>query len=290
MNVHFSSKTEEWETPQAFFDELDKEFHFDIDVCATSENTKVKNSYWSKAKDGLKQDWDGLNCWMNPPYNDLKTWIEKAYNEAKKGAFVVALIPARTDTEAFHKYILPFSGLNSSNPIHAWAAGIVDGEGCIRIDKGNPTVANRLANPTYALCVSVKMTDFATVEKLRDLFGGSITDEIREKGRPLKRWEVRGELAKKTLELIYPYLVTKQLQAQKGIEFQINKQYKKGRLVSQEYLEAQEFAYKEISEIKKDQSIPGLRTTIRFIKGRLKFGDSKNSAPFPSMIVIFNNP
>jgi phage N-6-adenine-methyltransferase len=27
---------------------------------------------------------------------------------------------------------------------------------------------------------------------------------------------------------------------------------------------------------------------IRFIKGRLKFGDAKNSAPFPSMIVIFN--
>ena len=26
---------------------------------------------------------------------------------------------------------------------------------------------------------------------------------------------------------------------------------------------------------------------IRFIKGRLKFGNSKNSAPFPSMIVIF---
>lgn len=28
---------------------------------------------------------------------------------------------------------------------------------------------------------------------------------------------------------------------------------------------------------------------IRFIRGRIKFGDSKNSAPFPSMIVIFNN-
>jgi hypothetical protein len=26
---------------------------------------------------------------------------------------------------------------------------------------------------------------------------------------------------------------------------------------------------------------------IRFIRGRLKFGDAKNSAPFPSMIVIF---
>lgn len=27
---------------------------------------------------------------------------------------------------------------------------------------------------------------------------------------------------------------------------------------------------------------------IRFLKGRLKFGDSKNNAPFPSMIVIYN--
>lgn len=29
------------------------------------------------------------------------------------------------------------------------------------------------------------------------------------------------------------------------------------------------------------------RTEIRFIKGRLKFGNSKNTAPFPSMLVIF---
>jgi site-specific DNA-methyltransferase (adenine-specific) len=29
---------------------------------------------------------------------------------------------------------------------------------------------------------------------------------------------------------------------------------------------------------------------IRFIKGRLKFGDSKNGAPFPSMVVIFYEP
>jgi len=29
------------------------------------------------------------------------------------------------------------------------------------------------------------------------------------------------------------------------------------------------------------------KAEIRFIKGRIKFGDSKNSAPFPSMIVVF---
>ena len=32
------------------------------------------------------------------------------------------------------------------------------------------------------------------------------------------------------------------------------------------------------------------RSEIRFIKGRLKFGGSKNAAPFPSMIVIYRGP
>jgi site-specific DNA-methyltransferase (adenine-specific) len=31
------------------------------------------------------------------------------------------------------------------------------------------------------------------------------------------------------------------------------------------------------------------RSEIRFIKGRLRFGESKNSAPFPSMVVIFRS-
>ena len=29
------------------------------------------------------------------------------------------------------------------------------------------------------------------------------------------------------------------------------------------------------------------KAEVRFIRGRLKFGGSKNSAPFPSMVVIF---
>ena len=32
------------------------------------------------------------------------------------------------------------------------------------------------------------------------------------------------------------------------------------------------------------------RSEIRFIRGRLKFGDGKNSAPFPSMLVIYRGP
>lgn len=36
-NVMFSSKTDSWETPQDFYDRLDDEFHFSIDVCAIPE-------------------------------------------------------------------------------------------------------------------------------------------------------------------------------------------------------------------------------------------------------------
>lgn len=54
----FSSATDMWETPQDFFDELNKEFHFTCDVCATKENAKCAK-YYTPEQDGLKQTWGG---------------------------------------------------------------------------------------------------------------------------------------------------------------------------------------------------------------------------------------
>ena len=48
----FTSNTPEWGTPQAFFDELDKEFHFDLDVAASDGNHKCAK-YYTKETDGL---------------------------------------------------------------------------------------------------------------------------------------------------------------------------------------------------------------------------------------------
>ena len=45
--VHFSSESQEWSTPQAFFDEYNAQYRFDIDVCATPENAKCPK-YYSK--------------------------------------------------------------------------------------------------------------------------------------------------------------------------------------------------------------------------------------------------
>lgn len=52
----FSSNTNEWATPQKVFDELDAEFHFTLDPCATKENAKCER-YFTKEDDGLAQSW-----------------------------------------------------------------------------------------------------------------------------------------------------------------------------------------------------------------------------------------
>ena len=101
----FSSKRTDWETPKDLFDMLDQEFHFTLDPCSTDENALCQKHYTAR-EDGLKQSWAGETVYCNPPYGrDLPAWIEKAATEARKGATVVMLIPARTDTKAFHDFI-----------------------------------------------------------------------------------------------------------------------------------------------------------------------------------------
>lgn len=103
----FSSAKEDWATPQDFFDKLNEEFRFDLDPCASEENHKTE-LFFTKEQNGLLQDWGGHTVFVNPPYGRTSTgeWIEKCAKEAKKpGTVVVMLIPARTDTKAFHEYI-----------------------------------------------------------------------------------------------------------------------------------------------------------------------------------------
>lgn len=102
--VMFSSKTDMWETPQDFFDKLNEEFHFTVDVCAILENAKCEK-FFTPEMNGLKQEWTGI-CWCNPPYGrEIGKWVEKAYVASTWGATVVMLLPARTDTKWFHEYI-----------------------------------------------------------------------------------------------------------------------------------------------------------------------------------------
>ena len=102
--VMFSSATDNWATPQDFFDKLNAEFHFDLDVCADEINHKC-DAYYTKEQDGLAMPWKGI-VWCNPPYGrEIGSWVRRALFASVGGATVVMLLPARTDTKWFHDYI-----------------------------------------------------------------------------------------------------------------------------------------------------------------------------------------
>lgn len=148
-SVHFSSKSCEWFTPQDFFDQMNVEYGpFDLDPCATPTNAKCAK-YYTQQDDGLSKPWTGT-VWMNPPYGrTIKQWMRKALDESRRGATVVCLVPARTDTAWWHDYAahgqvrfvrgrLKFGGSQNSAPFpSAVVVFFSNGNGQAVLDKAS---------------------------------------------------------------------------------------------------------------------------------------------------------
>jgi phage N-6-adenine-methyltransferase len=97
-----------WETPQEFFDMLDAEFRFTVDVACLPHSAKCSRFY-TPAENGLSQDWSEETFWMNPPYGrgqDVYSWVRKAYESAQAGGTGVALLPVSACTRWFHDYVM----------------------------------------------------------------------------------------------------------------------------------------------------------------------------------------
>lgn len=111
--VVFSSKRADWETPDELFWRLAKQWGpFSVDAAATKDNALCK-AFFSPENDGLSQSWGppGTRVWVNPPYGrgTVGKWVQKAFEESRKGVRVVMLLPARTDQGWFHDVVLPFA-------------------------------------------------------------------------------------------------------------------------------------------------------------------------------------
>lgn len=107
QKVMFSKESDEWATPQWFYDKLDEIFHFTLDPCATDENHKCEK-YHTMETDGLAQNWQGENSFVNNPYSGTKLWVIKCAAEGSKiDTTVVQLIPSRTDTKYSQDVMFP---------------------------------------------------------------------------------------------------------------------------------------------------------------------------------------
>lgn len=106
LSVMYTSKTDEWYTPIDFYEELDREFHFNLDPCSTDLNHKCEK-YYTISDNDLNHSWAGYRVFCNPPYSEIDKWVEKAFYETKNpNTLVVLLIPSRTDTRYFHNFIM----------------------------------------------------------------------------------------------------------------------------------------------------------------------------------------
>ena len=94
--VMFSSASDEWSTPRDVYDKLNKEFHFDSDPCPIDTNTDY----------GFKSEIWKNRVFINPPYSKINVWVKLAYYYSQKGKLIVMLIPSRTDTDWWHKFVM----------------------------------------------------------------------------------------------------------------------------------------------------------------------------------------
>ena len=89
------SRTNEWGTPDELFQNLNWEFDFTLDACASKANHKVK-TYFTKQDNALEKTWSG-RVWINPPFERarLDVWVNKIIHEVQSEnvELVVALIP-----------------------------------------------------------------------------------------------------------------------------------------------------------------------------------------------------
>lgn len=92
-------------TPPELFGPLHERFGFTLDACASPHNAKLPR-YRSIEDDGLTTDWTGERVWCNPPYSNIRPWVEKAANSDAE--LVVMLLPAnRTEQGWWQDLIEP---------------------------------------------------------------------------------------------------------------------------------------------------------------------------------------
>jgi hypothetical protein len=141
---------------------------------------------------------------------------------------------------------------NPQQAVLAYAAGIIDGEGCLRIVKSNP-YRQDMINPHYSVSIQVGMKVRVAVDLLMKLFGGSIYIERTPHG-PLYRWRINSKRQViVALKKLLPYLLVKKEEAEYLLSFAKKLKPAKhgGKPMTDEELAFREESYLRMRELKK---------------------------------------
>lgn len=135
----------------------------------------------------------------------------------------------------------------------AYAAGIIDGEGCIRLTKRGAAGGKGFRVGQYTLTLEVTNTDKQIIDWLVGKFGGSVSHtgvNHRENRKEKWHWRVAANKALYALDAIFPYLIIKRRQAKLGRRFQRYAQYP-GRAATPRVQALHERFYQELRVLNK---------------------------------------
>lgn len=110
LSVHFATGKDIAATPKDFYQPLVDCYGLTVDAAANADNHVVSRWYGpgGEREDALMARWSILErYWLNPPYSRRaqRQFVDRAVEVALAGGFVVALLPARTDTKLWHECV-----------------------------------------------------------------------------------------------------------------------------------------------------------------------------------------
>jgi len=126
-----------WQTPDEIIEMLQP---IDVDPCAGRDTIIGQDANYTKADDGLTKKWHG-RVFVNPPFSDKKSWLQKSISEKDRTEVIFVLTPDGTDTKSWwHEYIAEHAN-------YIWFS-----RGRISFREADGTVLN---SPTFGTAISV---------------------------------------------------------------------------------------------------------------------------------------
>lgn len=153
-----------WQTPRSIFNYMKYElgYNFTLDAAASNLN-HLCSHYFTVNDNSLEQDWSSSinvneeSVWLNPPYSDIRPWIEKAHEESTKGVTTVMLVPADTSVGWFNRAL----ELNVSEVMFVVGGRI----SFVRADTQVPVNGNNKGSMFLIFSPNEEPTKFTTVNR-----------------------------------------------------------------------------------------------------------------------------
>jgi hypothetical protein len=313
-NVHFSSESDNWATPTEYFERLSKLFNFTLDPCASAENAKCER-FFDSSIDGLSQSWKTEGAvYVNPPYGKERPLLP--LKQLKRAEVLIGLLsesqslwqdPIPLDQSVYvlgekvesHECFFLFNSQKwqdflQNHPSVSTAGDPLPRDPFVELSgllSRNCANSKQVSQELYRRFVShldldIDSVDVAALTRLTSGTGFTLMDAyasftVNNSGRPCDVANL--VLHRSALSLIADHVKWCSTVRIPGIAAWVKKAYEESRDGTPVVML---LPARTDTAWWNDYCTKGL---VKFVRGRLKFGDGPTGAPFPSAIVIFAN-